>query len=82
MERTLPAFIFPVYNIDAFLQPYGTVPESAEGVYEIEVKLTDSIGYEDTKTFLLKVGNPDEEAFAITTGSLETGRVAPAMKRC
>ncbi len=52
-----------------------TVPESAEGVYEIEVKLTDSIGYKDTKTFLLKVGNPDEEAFAITTGSLETGRV-------
>ncbi|WP_040195707.1 putative Ig domain-containing protein [Candidatus Soleaferrea massiliensis] len=53
----------------------GSVPKSAEGIYDIRVTLTDGIGDSDVKTLTLKVGSPDETAFMITTGSLPQGKV-------
>lgn len=52
----------------------GTVPASSEGMYEVEIIVTDALGNTASKMAALKVGDPKEiTGLAITTPSLATG---------
>lgn len=52
----------------------GTVPASSEGLYEVEVIVTDALGNTASQMATLKVGDPQEiTGFAVTTPSLPTG---------
>lgn len=52
----------------------GTIPASSEGMYEVEIIVTDALGNQTSKMATLKVGDPQEiTGLAITTPSLATG---------
>ena len=51
----------------------GTVPESAQGSYDVTLIATDALGESSTKMVRFVVGNPDEQTFQIVTGELEMG---------
>lgn len=58
---------------DGFLleQP---VPESLTGVYAFIIAVEDEMGLADEKTFMLQIGDPEPDRFALTLGSFEDGK--------
>ena len=52
----------------------GTIPASSEGLYDVEIIVTDALGIKGSRIVPLKVGDPQEiTGLAITTPSLPTG---------